>query len=100
MGTCLATGRSVVIDRTDHFLAQNTVLTCSAHRSSTCAVVARGAGYFRLLLQPQSHTLALVEMAAQNVENRTLLSACKDLHLARFHRCAEFVSTGRGRAGV
>ena len=32
-------------------------------------------------------------MAAQNVENRTLLSACKDLHLVRFHRCAEFVST-------
>ena len=43
---------------------------------------------------PQSHTLALVDMAAQNVENRTLLSAaCKDLHLVRFHRCAEFVST-------
>jgi transcriptional regulator of acetoin/glycerol metabolism len=32
-------------------------------------------------------------MAAQNVENRTLLSACRDLHLVRFHRCAEFVST-------
>jgi transcriptional regulator of acetoin/glycerol metabolism len=32
-------------------------------------------------------------MAAQNVENRTLLSGCRDLHLVRFHRCAEFVST-------
>src|SRR5438876_338331 len=42
---------------------------------------------------PQPHTLALVDMAAQNVENRTLLSACKEFHVVRFHRCPEFVST-------
>src|SRR5207249_5395182 len=34
-----------------------------------------------------------VDMAAQNVENRTLLSACKEFHVVRFHRCPEFVST-------
>jgi transcriptional regulator of acetoin/glycerol metabolism len=94
MGTCLTTGRSVVIHRTDHFLAQNTALTCCAapifdmRGELLAALDISGASS-----NPQSHTLALVEMAATNVENRTLLSACRDLHLVRFHRCAEFVST-------
>jgi sigma-54 dependent transcriptional regulator, acetoin dehydrogenase operon transcriptional activator AcoR len=94
MGTCLMTGRSVVIHRADHFLAQNTQLTCCAapifdmRGELLAALDISGASS-----DPQSHTLALVDMAAQNVENRTLLSACKDFHLVRFHRCAEFVST-------
>jgi sigma-54 dependent transcriptional regulator, acetoin dehydrogenase operon transcriptional activator AcoR len=94
MGTCLTEGHSVVIHRTDHFLAQNTQLTCCAapifdmRGELLAALDISGASS-----NPQSHTLALVDMAAQNVENRTLLSACKDLHLVRFHRCAEFVST-------
>jgi transcriptional regulator of acetoin/glycerol metabolism len=94
MGTCLATGHSVVIHRADHFLAQNTQLTCCGapifdmRGELLAALDISGSSS-----NPQSHTLALVEMAAQNVENRTLLSACKDLHLVRFHRCAEFVST-------
>ncbi|HXW74202.1 MAG TPA: sigma-54-dependent Fis family transcriptional regulator [Steroidobacteraceae bacterium] len=94
MGTCLTAGRPVVIHRTDHFLAQNTQLTCSAapifdmRGELLAALDISGA-----TTNPQSHTLALVELAAQNVENRTLLSACRDFHLVRFHRCAEFVST-------
>lgn len=94
MGTCLTARRPVVIHRMDHFLAQNTQLTCSAapicdmRGELLAALDISGASF-----NPQSHTLALVEMAAQNVENRTLLSACKDLHVVRFHRCAEFVST-------
>jgi transcriptional regulator of acetoin/glycerol metabolism len=95
MGTCLTARRPVVIHRTDHFLAQNTALTCSAapifdmRGELLAALDISGASS-----NPQSHTLALVDWAAQNVENRTLLSAaCKDLHLVRFHRCAEFVST-------
>jgi transcriptional regulator of acetoin/glycerol metabolism len=94
MGTCLTARRPVIIHRTDHFLAQNTALTCSAapifdmRGELLAALDISGASS-----NPQSHTLALVELAAQNVENRTLLSACKDFHLVRFHRCAEFVST-------
>jgi sigma-54 dependent transcriptional regulator, acetoin dehydrogenase operon transcriptional activator AcoR len=94
MGTCLTTRRPVVIHRADHFLAQNTQLTCSAapifdmRGELLAALDISGAS-----ANPPRHTLALVDMAAQNVENRTLLSACKDLHLVRFHRCAEFVST-------
>jgi sigma-54 dependent transcriptional regulator, acetoin dehydrogenase operon transcriptional activator AcoR len=94
MGTCLTARRPVVIHRNDHFLAQNTQLTCAAapifdmRGELLAALDISGASS-----NPQSHTLALVEMAAQNVENRTLLSAAQDLHLVRFHRCLEFVST-------
>jgi len=94
MGTCLMARRPVVIHRTDHFLAQNTQLTCSAapifdmRGELLAALDISGAS-----ANFQSHTLALVDMAAQNVENRTLLSACKDYHLVRFHNCPEFVST-------
>jgi sigma-54 dependent transcriptional regulator, acetoin dehydrogenase operon transcriptional activator AcoR len=94
MGTCLTAGRPVVIHRTDHFLAQNTQLTCSAapiydmRGELLAALDISGAS-----TNPQSHTLALIELAAQNVENRTLLSSAKDFHVVRFHRCAEFVST-------
>jgi sigma-54 dependent transcriptional regulator, acetoin dehydrogenase operon transcriptional activator AcoR len=94
MGTCLTAARPVVIHRTDHFLAQNTQLTCSAApifdmRGEVLAALDISGASTNL----QSHTLALVEFAAQNVENRTLLSSAKDFHLVRFHRCAEFVST-------
>jgi sigma-54 dependent transcriptional regulator, acetoin dehydrogenase operon transcriptional activator AcoR len=94
MGTCLTARRPVVIHRTDHFLAQNTQLTCSAapifdmRGELLAALDISGAS-----ANFQSHTLALVDMAAQNVENRTMLSACRDFHLVRFHNCAEFVST-------
>ncbi|MBV9724594.1 MAG: sigma-54-dependent Fis family transcriptional regulator [Gammaproteobacteria bacterium] len=94
MGTCLTARRPVVIHRTDHFLVQNTQLTCSAapifdmRGELLAALDISGAS-----ANFQSHTLALVDMAAQNVENRTLLAACKDFHLVRFHNCPEFVST-------
>src|ERR1700733_13987761 len=94
MGTCLLTQRSVVIHRTDHFLAQNTQLTCSAapifdmRGQLLAALDISGASS-----NTQTHTLALVDMAAQNVENRAFLGACREFNLLRFHRCAEFVST-------
>jgi sigma-54 dependent transcriptional regulator, acetoin dehydrogenase operon transcriptional activator AcoR len=94
MGTCIAARRPVIVHRTDHFLMQNTALTCAAapifdmRGELLAAIDISGASS-----SPQSHTLALVELAAQNVENRTFLSGCRDLHLVRFHRCAEFVST-------
>jgi sigma-54 dependent transcriptional regulator, acetoin dehydrogenase operon transcriptional activator AcoR len=94
MGTCLTTQRPIVIHRTEHFLAQNIQLTCSAapifdmRGQLLAALDISGAS-----ANAQTHTLALVDMAAQNVENRALLGACKDYYVLRFHRCAEFVST-------
>src|SRR6202167_1326019 len=94
MGTCLMTQRSVVIHRTDHFLEQNTQLTCSAapifdmRGQLLAALDISGSS-----ANTQTHTLALVDMAAQNVENRAFRGACREFNLLRFHRCAEFVST-------
>jgi sigma-54 dependent transcriptional regulator, acetoin dehydrogenase operon transcriptional activator AcoR len=94
MGTCLMTRQPIVIHRSDHFLVQNTDLTCSAapifdmHGRVIAALDISGCS-----TGAQTHTLALVEIAAQNIENRALLQACKPYYVLRFHRCAEFVST-------
>ena len=94
MGTCLIEQRAVVIHQAEHFLLQNTALTCSAapifdlHGNILAALDYSGGGS-----PAQSHTLALVAMAAQNIENRVLLDACRQHYALRFHRRAEFVST-------
>jgi transcriptional regulator of acetoin/glycerol metabolism len=94
MGTCLTTQRPIVIHRNEHFLEQNSLLTCAAapifdmRGELLAALDISGA-----TSNTQTHTLALVDMAAQNVENRALLGACAGFHVVRFHRSAEFVST-------
>lgn len=94
MGTCLITQRPIVIHRRDHFLVQNTQLTCSAApifdmQGKLLATLDISGATSRA----QTHTLALVDFAAQNIENRALLEACKKFGVLRFHRCPEFVST-------
>jgi sigma-54 dependent transcriptional regulator, acetoin dehydrogenase operon transcriptional activator AcoR len=94
MGTCLVTQRPIVIHRRDHFLVQNTQLTCSAApifdmQGKLLATLDISGASSRA----QTHTLALVDIAAQNIENRALLEACKKFGVLRFHRWAEFVST-------
>jgi transcriptional regulator of acetoin/glycerol metabolism len=84
----------IVIHRRDHFLVQNTQLTCSAApifdmQGKLLATLDISGATSRA----QTHTLALVDFAAQNIENRALLEACKKFGVLRFHRCAEFVST-------
>jgi sigma-54 dependent transcriptional regulator, acetoin dehydrogenase operon transcriptional activator AcoR len=94
MGTCIMTRESIVVHRADHFLVQNTDLTCSAapifdmQGRVVAALDISGCS-----TGAQTHTLALVEIAALNIENRALLHACKPYFVLRFHRCAEFVST-------
>ena len=84
----------MLIRQHEHFLAQNTDLTCSAApifdaQGRIVAALDISCAYNKA----QTHTLALVEIAAQNIENRTLLENCKRSHLIRFHRHAEFIST-------
>jgi transcriptional regulator of acetoin/glycerol metabolism len=94
MGTCLMTREPIVIHRSDHFLVQNTGLTCSA------APIFDPRGQVMAALDisgcssgAQTHTLALVEIAAHNIENRAMLSMCRNYHMVRFHRCVDFVGT-------
>ncbi len=94
MGTCLMMQRPVIIHRSEHFLVQNTALTCTAapifdmQGNLLAALDISGSA-----ADPQTHTLALVEIAAHNIENRALLEAAKSHYVLRFHPFPEFVST-------
>ncbi|MDB5969207.1 MAG: chemotaxis protein CheY [Hydrocarboniphaga sp.] len=94
MGTCLMMQRSVIIHRSEHFLVQNTGLTCTAapifdmQGNVIAALDISGSSS-----EPQMHTLALVEIAALNIENRALLEAARSHYVLRFHPFPEFVST-------
>jgi len=94
MGTCLAERQPVVIHHAEHFLARNIGLTCSAapifdHDGTLIAVLdASGESQLR-----QQHTLALVNMSAQMIENRIFLKRFNDHFILRFHSRPEFVGT-------
>lgn len=94
MGTSLASHHALLVHRDDHFLAQNIGLTCTAvpirdpHGEVVVALDISGRPEFA-----QQHTLALAQIAGQNIENRALLDANRDYHILRFHSRQEFVST-------
>lgn len=94
MGTCLMEQRPLVIHQAEHFLVQNIDLTCSATpifdlQGQLLAVL----DISGRASAAQAHTLTLVNIAAQNIENRVLLDVCRQHYILRFHRRPEFVST-------
>ncbi len=94
MGTCLVMREPVLIKQDEHFLAQNTALTCCG------APILDGRGHLvgalnisgRLQLSPEP-TLALVKLAVQNIENRAMLEQYRQQRLLRFHPHREFIAT-------
>jgi transcriptional regulator of acetoin/glycerol metabolism len=94
MGTCLAEGRPVVVQQTDHFLSQYTALTCSAvpiydPSGETTAVLDVSS---RSTLA-QQHLLVLLGMTARMIENRLIDMRFRDAHPIHFHSRPEFVYT-------
>ncbi len=94
MGTCLMEKQPVVIHHHEHYLARNIGLTCSAapildHMGNTLAVL-DASGESQLA---QQHTLVLVNMSAQMIENRVLLQQFDQDYIVRFHSRPEFVDT-------
>jgi transcriptional regulator of acetoin/glycerol metabolism len=94
MGTCLLEQRPVIVHREQHFLARNTGLTCCAapiydHRSELVAVLDASGEWDRA----QQHTLVLVNMSAQMIENRLFLHRFRDTFVVRFHSRPELVGT-------
>ncbi|MDI3259975.1 MAG: sigma-54-dependent Fis family transcriptional regulator [Sinobacteraceae bacterium] len=94
MGTCLVEQRALVVHREEHFLAQNSELTCSA------APIFNPRGELIAALdisgrtaEAQAHTLTLAKIGAQNIENRLLLDEGHRYYLLRFHRHAQFVNS-------
>ena len=94
MGTCLVAASPVAVRREDHFFTRLTSLTCSAvpvfdpqgQMTAVLDVTSRSS------LQ-QQHSLVLLGMTAQMIENRLLELRHPEAHLLHFHSRPEFVYT-------
>src|SRR5215471_11299368 len=94
MGTCLFEHAPLIIHRHEHFLTRNTGLTCCAapifdHRGELIAALDASGESDRA----QQHTLVLVNMSAQMIENRLFLQHFRDAFVVRFHSRPELVRT-------
>ncbi|MCB1800402.1 MAG: sigma-54-dependent Fis family transcriptional regulator [Gammaproteobacteria bacterium] len=94
MGTCLVEKRPLIIHQDEHFFTKNTKLTCSAApifdpTGELVAVLDASSDSSRA----QQHTMVLVNMSAQLIENRLFLCRMRDNYIVRFHSRPEFVST-------
>jgi sigma-54 dependent transcriptional regulator, acetoin dehydrogenase operon transcriptional activator AcoR len=94
MGTCLFERAPLIIHRDQHFFSRNTGLTCCAapifdYRGELVAVLDASGESDRA----QQHTLVLVNMSAQMIENRLFLYRFKDEFVVRFHSRPELVGT-------
>src|SRR6266404_8707374 len=92
MGTCLFERAPLIIHRDQHFFSRNTGLTCCAapifdYRGELVAVLDASGESDRA----QQHTLVLVNMSAQMIENRLFLNRFRDAFVVRFHSRPELV---------
>jgi transcriptional regulator of acetoin/glycerol metabolism len=94
MGTCLVEGEPVAVRQDEHYFAQYTSLTCSASPlfddSGKLIGVLDVTSRSPLL---QQHSLVLVGMSRQMIENRLLDERYKDAFQIRFHSRPELIYT-------
>jgi len=94
MGTCLVERRPITVHQDEHYLSRNIGLSCAAapifdHGGELVGVL-DASGESRLA---QQHTLALVSMSVQMIENRVFLQQFRHDFILRFHNRPEFVGT-------
>jgi sigma-54 dependent transcriptional regulator, acetoin dehydrogenase operon transcriptional activator AcoR len=94
MGTCLVERAPLIVHRDQHFFSRNTGLTCCAapifdHAGNLVAVLDASGESDRA----QQHTLVLVNMSAQMIENRLFVDRFRDAFVVRFHSRPELVGT-------
>ncbi|MEA3130910.1 MAG: sigma-54 dependent transcriptional regulator, acetoin dehydrogenase operon transcriptional, partial [Paraburkholderia sp.] len=94
IGTALVDGQPTVVHAGEHFLHANRILTCS------CAPIADPFGRTIGALDVSGdtrgfhkHTLALVRMSAQMIENHLFSNQFVDAIRIHFHARAEFIGT-------
>ncbi len=94
IGTALVDGQPTVVHAGEHFLHANRILTCS------CAPIADPFGRTIGALDVSGdtrgfhkHTLALVRMSAQMIENHLFSNQFADAVRVHFHARAEFIGT-------
>ncbi|MEM5277252.1 sigma-54-dependent Fis family transcriptional regulator [Cupriavidus taiwanensis] len=94
IGTALAENRATLVHGADHYLEANQFLTCSCmpildpYGKTVGALDVTGdqRGFHK-------HTMALVRMSAQMIENQLFGNAFRDMVCIRFHSRAEFLGT-------
>ena len=94
IGTALVMGAPVVVNGGQHFLSANRFLTCSA--SPIFDPYGQLSGILDVSGDHRSsnrHTIALVRMSVQMIENRMFASAFNEMLTLRFHARPEFVGT-------
>ena len=94
MGTCLVVGEPVVVRQHEHFFPQYTQLTCSAvpiHAPDGQIVAVLDVTSRSPLMQ--QHSLVLLGMTAQMIENRLLDRRHRDDYPVHFHSRPELVYT-------
>ena len=97
MGTCIAERDCIAVRQHEHFFARYTSLTCTAapifdehgEIAGALDVTSRS----KLL---QQHSLVLVGMSRQMVENRLMGARFRDVNIIQFHSRPEFVGTLHG----
>ena len=94
MGTCLIERKPLVIHKSNHYFARNSTLTCAA------APIFDPHGNVLAILDASSqaelaqrHTMVLLNMSAQMIENRVFFCALKHAYVFRCHSRAEFIGT-------
>ncbi|EUC15388.1 GAF modulated sigma54 specific transcriptional regulator, Fis family [Burkholderia sp. BT03] len=94
MGTCLAEGKSIAVRQHEHFYRRYTTLTCAAapvfDERGAIAGVLDVTSRSPLL---QQHSLVLVGMSRQMIENRLLDARHTQAYRIQFHSRPEFVGT-------
>ncbi|GLU32689.1 sigma-54-dependent Fis family transcriptional regulator [Trinickia caryophylli] len=97
MGTCIAERDCIAVCQHEHFYARYTSLTCSAapifDDRGEIAGVLDVTSRSRLL---QQHSLVLVGMSRQMIENRLLSARYRHVNMIQFHSRPEFVGTLHG----
>ncbi|WP_158643043.1 sigma-54-dependent Fis family transcriptional regulator [Pseudoduganella lurida] len=94
MGTCLVERRPVTVHQDEHYLSRHIGLSCAGapifdHHGEVVAAL-DASGESRLA---QQHTLALVSMSVQMIENRVFLDQFRHDYILRFHNRPEFIGT-------
>jgi transcriptional regulator of acetoin/glycerol metabolism len=94
MGTCLVEKKPLVIHKGAHFFTSNASLTCAAapifDPNGEVIAILDASSEAQLA---QQHTMVLLNMSAQVIENRVFFCAMKDAYVFRFHSRPEFIGT-------
>jgi transcriptional regulator of acetoin/glycerol metabolism len=94
IGTAIVEGAPTLVHADEHYLNANRILTCSAapifdHRGAVVGVLDVTADCHSF----HRHTMALVRMSAQMIENQLFVAACRDGITLHFHSRPEFIGT-------